>query len=96
MRKQLWMLLLLLTVFLFNPISATAETSVFTLMDENGSTIALYCGECETGDEYISSDNIHYRVSAVDESASIARLETIGPAQMPDVSWLDIQESLES
>ena len=51
--------------------------------------LTRYQGQCEKGDEYISGDNKHYRVTEVDESAHTARTELIGDADMPDVGWLD-------
>lgn len=51
-------------------------------------------GECEAGDEYISGDNLHYRVVSVDPQAKTAQLELLGDADMPDVSWLEMEQSL--
>ena len=75
------------------PFAAGAESSVYTLMDEQGNVVARYCGECEAGDEYISQDNQHYRITAVDEAKLQATVENLGPADMPDVSWLEVEES---
>lgn len=74
--------------------SALAENDVYTLMDEQGNFLTHIHGECEAGDEYISESNQHYRVTEVDNAEKQARAKHLGSAQMPDVSWLDIQQSL--
>ena len=56
--------------------------------------VTQYLGECETGDEYISGDNLHYRVVSVDPQAKTAQLELLGDADMPDVSWMEMEQSL--
>ena len=74
--------------------SALAEDDVFVLEDENGRYLTSIQGECEAGDEYISEDNQHYRITKADRQTKKAIAEKIGQAEMPDVSWLDIQDSL--
>jgi len=85
-------LLLVLSIFLL-PTLAKAETVVFTLVDEQGELLTYYCGECDAGDEYITGDNQHYRVEAVDSANSTAVARHLGVANMPDVSWLDTADS---
>jgi len=75
------------------PGHAAAETDVYTLVDEDGNRLTQYQGECDEGDEYISGDNLHYRVTAVDKQSHTATAKLLGDAGMPDVSWLDMQES---
>lgn len=75
------------------PGHATAETDVYTLVDEAGKHLTQYQGECDEGDEYISGDNLHYRVTSVDNQSHTATVKLLGDADMPDVSWLDMQES---
>lgn len=83
----------LLALLLILPVFAHAETEVYTLVDEEGNVLTHYCGECDSGDEYISSDNQHYRVKAVDAQSKTAVAEHLGAADMPDVSWLEMQDS---
>ena len=90
MKKRLFCLLLLA---LCVPLNALADADVYTLTDESGNVLTRYCGECEKGDEYISRDNRHYRVSAVDHERKTASAELIGQAEMPDISWLDAMDS---
>lgn len=62
MKHLAWVLLLALTAALV-PLSAQAlEEDVYTIYDSHGEVLTRYCGECDTGDEYISGDNQHYRV----------------------------------
>ena len=74
--------------------SACAEEDVYALLDENGAVLSHIQGSCETGDEYISGDNQHYRIAEVNEVQKQAFTERIGEADMPDVSWLDMQKSM--
>jgi len=89
--KKLLTAVLLLALFL--PSMAAAETEVFTLYDEEGNVLTHICGECDSGDEYISRDNQHYRVRQVDAAAQTAVAEHLGSADMPDVSWLNMEDS---
>lgn len=91
MKKRV--LLLCAVICLMFAVPASAETQVFTLKEENGKVLTRYCGECDVGDEYISQDNQHYRVKTVDEATQTAIAEHIGPADMPDVEWLDADDS---
>ena len=93
MKKTLFSALAALALCLI-ALSATAEEDVYTLLDENGTALTQYLGECEVGDEYISGDNLHYRVVSVDPQAKTAQLELLGDADMPDVSWLEMEQSL--
>lgn len=91
MKKWIWILLLLL---LLSPgVQALAETDVYTLVDAQGNVITRFCGECETGDEYISGDNQHYRVTDIHRENQTATVEHLGKADMPDVSWLNMESS---
>lgn len=91
MRKTI--LLFCTAIGLMVAAGASAETQVYTLVDEQGRIITRYCGECDAGDEYISGDNQHYRVKTVDEAAQTATVEHLGAADMPDVEWLDADDS---
>lgn len=74
--------------------AALAEDNVYAILDESGRILTHIHGECDLGDEYISGDNQHYRIISVDESGKKATASHTGHADMPDVSWLDIQDSL--
>lgn len=89
--KKLFVLLAAFMLLL--PALASAETEVYTLVDEQGNVLTHYCGECDSGDEYISRDNQHYRVKAVDTASKTAVAEHLGAAEMPDVSWLEVADS---
>ena len=93
MKKTLFSALAALALCLIS-LSAAAEEDIYTLLDENGTALTQYLGECEAGDEYISGDNLHYRVVSVDPQAKTAQLELLGDADMPDVSWLEMEQSL--
>ncbi len=86
-------LLLLCAFAMLMPSHVNAETQIYTLYDTNGNKLTSVCSECETGDEYISQTNGHYRVTAVDSAARTATAEYLGQAELPDVSWLDADAS---
>ena len=89
--KKIFAFFLLCSLLL--PAFASAETEVYTLYDEQGHMLTHICGECDAGDEYITRDNQHYRIQKTDSSAQTAVVEYLGPADMPDVSWLDMEDS---
>lgn len=86
---------LLLTFFLAFPGAAFAEygddSKVYTAADENGQTLFSIGSAINEGDEYISADNVLYRITSVDGIQAAA--ERIGKESMPDVSWLDAGEA---
>jgi len=83
---------LLCILFVMIPFFAFAHSDIFTLTDEQGNFLTRYCGECESGDEYISRDNLHYRIISVDNAKKTAVARLLGEAEMPDVSWLDLDQ----
>ena len=85
MKRCVWLLLLCVLL----PTVSLAQETTYTLLDAGGSVITYYCGECSEGDEYISGDNQHFRVTKVEESAKTAQVEALGAITLPDVSWLD-------
>ena len=89
--RKIYVFLLFLILLL--PSLAAAETEIYTLYDEQGHLLTRICGECESGDEYITRDNQHYRIQKVDTNAQTAIAEHLGPADMPDVSWLNMEDS---
>ena len=89
MRKKLFCLLLAL--MLLAP-AALAEddpddSAVFTVTDESGNALFAISHAVNAGDEYISRDNVLYRIEQVSGTTATAR--RIGEETMPDVSWLD-------
>ncbi len=78
----------------FNAFSEEAE-AVYRILTQDGSYITQICGVCEIGDEYISGNNMHYRVITVDDESKTATAELLGAAAMPDVSWLTGLNSME-
>lgn len=93
MKKTLFSVLFTLALCLA-VLPASAQEDVYTLLGPDGQAVTQYMGECEAGDEYISGDNLHYRVVSVDPQAKTAQLELLGDADMPDVSWLEMEQSL--
>ncbi|MBE5793962.1 MAG: hypothetical protein E7323_04700 [Clostridiales bacterium] len=96
MRKGSLVLALLLLCWSIPALAqeVTETEKLYSLVDISGNTIAQIHGHCETGDEYISGDNHHYRVVAVEKESGMATVESLGEAAMPDISWLDTTESL--
>ena len=90
MKKALGFIVVVLTLL---PCFSLAETDVYTLMDESGTVLTRYCGDCDIGDEYISQSNQHYRVTHVDHTQKTAQTICLGTITLPDVSWLDAADS---
>ena len=84
-------LMMFLSILFF---SASAEGNVYSILDSSGKHLSSVAGDCSAGDEYISGDNQHYRITTVNSIEMTAQAEHIGKAEMPDVSWLDPQESV--
>lgn len=90
--KKTFFLIFLAACLLTAPAALADGDVVYTLLDEQGKQVTLYCGDCDAGDEYISGDNRHYRVTQVNEQERTAQVELLGDAEMPDVTWLDMVE----
>lgn len=73
MKKTLFSVLFTLALCLA-VLPASAQEDVYTLLGPDGQAVTQYMGECEAGDEYISGDNLHYRVVSVDPQAKTAQL----------------------
>ena len=74
--------------------SASADDvaeSLHVAVDGTGAYLFSISGEISEGDEYISADNILYRIATVQNGNAIA--EKIGEEAMPDVSWLEVGEA---
>lgn len=65
--------------------------SLRVAVDGTGAYLFSISGEISEGDEYISADNILYRIATVQNGNAIA--EKIGEEAMPDVSWLDVGQA---
>lgn len=94
-KRSLYVLLCALLIGLTLPVhTAAAADEVYTLSDAQGNAVTMYCGECDVGDEYINAENKHYRVISVNAADQTAVVELLGDAEMPDVSWLAMEQSL--
>lgn len=71
--------------------NSAGSGTVFSAIDENGQNIFSISATLSEGDEYISSENVLYRIDSV--SGSIATATRVGEESMPDVSWLDTGEA---
>ena len=86
MRRILPLILGLMLCF-----SARAETDgdcLYSLVDAEGNALTQRAGRMYEGDEYISGDDLWYRVTAVDDAAQTATAECLGPAD-EDAGALD-------
>lgn len=91
--KKLLMILLTLCLFC-SPAHAedsVGNSDVYSAIDENGQSIFTISAMLSEGDEYISGDNILYRIETI--NGTIATAKRIGEETMPDVSWLDTGEA---
>ncbi len=70
--------------------AAQAEENFWSLITKEGAVLTQIAYEPDKGDEYISGDNVLYRV--VEISGDKAIVEKAGDVTLPDVSWLDGQE----
>jgi len=85
-------ILTLFTLFLFFAAGGIADGEIHTALDEQGNILFTIAGVIAEGDEYISPDNMLYRISQV--SGTQATAQRIGEEAMPDISWLDTGEAL--
>ena len=83
-------LILLLAMLMLAP-AALAESDgdcVYTLLDADGKAITSRAGRIYEGDEYISRDDILYRVAFVDDDSCTAVAEKIGPAVLDEAAFM--------
>ena len=80
-------MLLLLSLLLLPAMPCEADSEVFTAVDEGGAPLFSIAGEISVGDEYISGDNVLYRIKSVSGTEAVAG--RVGEESMPDVGWLD-------
>ena len=71
---------------------------VYTLLDASGQALTQRAGRMYVGDEYISGDNRHYRITSVDDAAMTAMAEYLGEsaADAAAFSLLDANALAES
>ena len=93
-QKRIAALAVLSVISLLSSAAVAAESvnpppsdEVYTASNAAGEKIFTAASTLNVGDEYISADNMLYRISSVNGYAAVA--EQIGPEIMPDVSWLD-------
>ncbi|MBR5301782.1 MAG: stage II sporulation protein P [Clostridia bacterium] len=79
--------LLLLLLFAAMAMPCAADNTVCTVTDETGAPLFSIAGEVVPGDEYISADNVLYRIASATDTQAVA--QRIGEEAMPDISWLD-------
>lgn len=91
MKNKLLCLLLALTLFAPAALAEDDDSAVFTVTDENGSALFAISHTVNVGDEYISRDNVLYRIERVSGGTAVAA--RVGEEAMPDVSWLDTGEA---
>ena len=83
MRKTLALLLTALLLMLALPARAENDGDcVYTLLDPQGEALTQRAGRMYVGDEYIASDDRHYRVTSVDDAAMTAAAEYLGEASV--------------
>lgn len=89
-------LVIIFMMLLMLPLPVYGEDeAIYTLLSPDGEKITQINHTPSTGDEYIASDNQHYRIENVNEATQTARLSLLGAYAMPDVSWLDHDAALE-
>ena len=88
---SLMLALALYAAFLPTASADDLTESLHVAVDGTGAYLFSISGEISEGDEYISADNILYRIASVQNGNAIA--EKIGEEAMPDVSWLEVGEA---
>jgi len=77
---------IILALLIFLPMSAAAEETVWQLISIEGNVLTEICYEPSIGDQYLSSENVLYRVTRVDGNAAFA--ENCGNIQLPSIDWM--------
>lgn len=95
MRKYISLLAaLVLAAVIAAPAAALAdwadrpEDGVYTVCDEQGAVVLRKSGAVHIGDEYISGDNVRYRITGADAATLTATAQRLGDEEMPDVSGI--------
>ncbi|MBR3796761.1 MAG: stage II sporulation protein P [Clostridia bacterium] len=89
--KRRWILPLALCCLCMLSSASAENSAVYSAVDENGQSIFTIFATLSEGDEYISGDNILYRIESI--SGTVATARRIGEEVMPDVTWLETGEA---
>lgn len=87
--RKFWILMCIALVFML-PGAAIAENDgdcIYTLLDADGNVITRRAGRMYPGDEYISGDDILYRIVSVNDEKCTATAEEIGPAALDEAAF---------
>lgn len=95
MKKRVFFILTLMLALALCLGALAEEEGVYSLLDEKGQLVTSIGHKPEKGDEYIAGDNKHYEVASVDESNMTATLKYLDMFELPDVSWLEVDESVQ-
>lgn len=91
MKKLAFLLLFLLLTLPVCALSEDTQDVLYAVKDSDNNPVFSFFGQLSEGDEYISGDNILYRVSSLENGQAVA--ERIGEEPMPDISWMDAGEA---
>ena len=89
MKKLILLICLAAAVLtILSPVHAENDGDcIYSLLDERGNRLTRRAGRIYEGDEYISSDNLLYRVISVDDTACTATAELHGSAVIDTAAW---------
>lgn len=82
-----YIILPVIVVLLLTHTAYADDWQVWELIDETGAHLTHICYEPNEGDEYLSADNLMYRVIKVEEAR--ATVAAIGTQSMPSLEWMD-------
>lgn len=82
MKRALMLILSLMLLALPCALAENDGDCIYSLLNAGGEIITRRAGRMYVGDEYISGDDILYRIVSVDEASCTARAEEIGPANL--------------
>lgn len=86
--KKAFLLLALLVIL---PVRALAgDMDVWQLVTQDGQVLTEICTEPAEEDEYISADNVLYRVVSVTDGKAF--VEACGPVEFPSTDWMDAEQ----
>lgn len=89
--KRCLLLVILCTVFSISP-GLSEELQVWDVITQDQEYLTSISEEPSVGDEYISAENIHYEITAVNEDKAIA--EKRGEIELPSLSWMETDAAL--
>lgn len=85
--KRVLMLILMLMLLCPAALAENDGDCIFTLLSPDGEVLTRRAGRMYVGDEYISGDDILYRIVTVDEANCTATAEEIGPATADEAAF---------